>query len=985
MKAISLSFLFLMISGQNFTGFAQSVYLEWVDDPLTTMVVNWVEEPGEEEFIEYRRFGAGSWSSQSGDSEPIPGTSERRYTVKLSNLDPGQAYEFRIGGTGQISKFRTAPENLDNPFRFIVAGDILDEDDKPIDYEEAKEDFVKVSEHAASSDPYFAVLGGDIAHAKGDINRVDQWLEFFELWSKNMITPDGYMIPIAAAMGNNEVPNRFGDDPDDAIFFFAFFSYPQDQWGSKISVGRLDFKKYLSIVTLDSDHTVRIPGQQTAWLNNTLQNRDDVRHVIPIYHVAGWPAFISRTLRGTQEDLVRNYWHKVFRNNRIRLVFEHHDHIYKRTHPIGDCEDQINNQLDCLFNDQAEDGVIYMGGGSWGSDNGRGAENRWYHDNVIDKIHNFVLVEITNNTRTATAIGENGTIIDQFTDVVHLDDPVPLEPESVMDTGFTARWEKVEGAESYLMEVSTKSDFSTVLDGFRNRNIGDVDSFDLSGLNPSNVYYYRVKAISLLTESDYSEPVSVQLVKVDSQASRVESNQDVKVADGLDQTEISVLVINEENEPVNNFRVELIAKEGQLLTDDAVQSTNENGVATFAVYNDRPERVSYAAIAGVNELEETVEVTYVPKAPVALSATNVETNRVQANWEVEEQADRYLLDVSANENFTNFLAGYDGLEVGNVTSYLIEGLDPGGTYFYRLRSVNGGIIGFNSQTIETVTFPEVPVAEEASEINSVRFSANWSLSEGAQSYRLDVALDDNFEDMLPDYQDVVVEGNQSVRVNGLTPNQTYFYRVRAVTKNRISENSNTITTTTDKISLENSEISSDQLKVLANGDQPHVISVLVRNNNNENQEGVEVILETDSDFSQIENERQTTDEEGRAVFSVRSGRADKVTYRALAEEVFIGEITVEFLQNEGVLKLGDNFPNPFRFQTFLPLTIPESMDVKIVVYNSLGIPVRVLQDGTMETGFYELPFDGRDLSAGVYFYRLNAAGETKVGKMLLVK
>ena len=49
-----------------------------------------------------------------------------------------------------------------------------------------------------------------------------------------------------------------------------------------------------------------------------------------------------------------------------------------------------------------------------------------------------------------------------------------------------------------------------------------------------------------------------------------------------------------------------------------------------------------------------------------------------------------------------------------------------------------------------------------------------------------------------------------------------------------------------------------------------------------------------------------------------------------------------------------------------------------------------LLSGTVEPGMHRLEWDGRDsrgrqASSGVYFLRLNAQGETRVRKMILIK
>lgn len=969
---------------------AQTIYLEWVDDPLKSMVINWVDQAGGESSVDYRRVGSGNWSSEGGNSQSIPGDGKRLYRVKLNGLSAGQAYEFRIEGDSQIYKFRTAPEDLDDPLRFIVGGDLLDNKNPRNDFENSKDSFDKVSKIAASQDPYFAVLAGDLAHADGNEDLVDQWFDFFELWHDNMVTDDGFLIPIAASPGNHEVPNAYGDSPEDAIYYYTFFSYPQDQWDSKISYGKLDFSNYLSIVTLDTDHTHRIPGTQTNWLNNTLKNRRNFRHVIPAYHVAGWPAF--RTLVGTQENLVRNNWHKIFRQNDIRLVFEHHDHIYKRTVTIGDCENEISNELHCDFGNKSKDGVIYMGGGAWGSENSRSVNpspnNQWYLDETEEENHNFVLVEITNNYRKATAIGEDGNEIDSFTDFVFLDPPEALSAE-VTDDSFTARWKDVEGADKYFLSIYTDEDLEDIFRGFNNKNVGNVNEFEVEDLDPSVIYYYNVKAGNVLTTSKASDEVIVQLVKIDPDLSTISSSKEIVEANEEETSTITAIIFDEDGERVPNFRVTLFAEEGNLRTDDKTVRTTNDGEAAFEVFNDQAEIVTYGVLAGSEEISGRVEVTFIPRSPVVLTASNVKNREFTANWEMVDGTDYYELDVAADENFANVVPGYEALNVGEVTSATVSGVNPGTEYFYRVRAVTDNLIGVNSEITSTTTFPDTPVAVESSAESVVSFTANWNAAEGAENYLLDVSSNSNFDSYIDGYQEVNVGNVVSYDVEDLLSGKTYYYRVRSEAGPRLSEYSNTMNVTTLEIDTENSEIEPDQLRVLANGEQSNQVYVTILAKDGSLQQGVTVQLTDENGNSEINGESVSaqleTNEEGTATFGVTNTNAEKVTYSVAAAGVNVGSIELEFLENEGVLTLGNNFPNPFRFETSIPLTVPNAMDVKLEIFNSIGAPVRKLIDDKVETGYYEVPFNGADLAAGVYFYRLLTEEGTKTGKMVLVK
>ncbi len=83
--------------------------------------------------------------------------------------------------------------------------------------------------------------------------------------------------------------------------------------------------------------------------------------------------------------------------------------------------------------------------------------------------------------------------------------------------------------------------------------------------------------------------------------------------------------------------------------------------------------------------------------------------------------------------------------------------------------------------------------------------------------------------------------------------------------------------------------------------------------------------------------------------------------------------------------LNQNYPNPFNPTTIISFALPQTMNVGIVVYNSLGQKVKELVNGTMAAGNHSVEMDASDLTSGMYFYRITTLGYSKTMKMMLLR
>jgi hypothetical protein len=99
--------------------------------------------------------------------------------------------------------------------------------------------------------------------------------------------------------------------------------------------------------------------------------------------------------------LNRKHWVPLFEKYRVPVVLEHHDHTFKRTHPLKGGHVDAN-------------GVLYLGDGSWGMLRApRSPEERPYLAAVSQSYH-MTLHRLEGERRFHLALEETGKIVDVY-------------------------------------------------------------------------------------------------------------------------------------------------------------------------------------------------------------------------------------------------------------------------------------------------------------------------------------------------------------------------------------------------------------------------------------------------------------------------------------------------------------------------------------------------------------------------------------------
>lgn len=365
-----------------------ALFLTWQRDPTTTMTVQWVgaEKDAAQRPIYFAKLGTDAWQKQDHSARPFPMTDKTIFRAELTGLDPDTDYRFRVGVDSAEQSFRTMPAKATNPIHFVSGGDAG-----------VGTHTVQTNHVAAAQSPQFVVIGGDIAYENGRNPGV--FLELLKSYSRDLRDHRKRLIPLLTCIGNHEVDGGYEKDRSKAPFFYAFF----DGLFADTGYNCLDFGDYMSLVLLDTAHTSPIEGDQTDWLAKTLKQREECPTVFVFNHVPAYPSFRPFKVAGDEGAGTgsgnRKHWVPLFERYNVDAVFEHHDHTYKRTHPLLDGRKDPK-------------GIVYLGDGSWGKIRSPAKPEDRPYLAVTDEAYHLSVHRIEGDQRAHVALSDTGRVVD---------------------------------------------------------------------------------------------------------------------------------------------------------------------------------------------------------------------------------------------------------------------------------------------------------------------------------------------------------------------------------------------------------------------------------------------------------------------------------------------------------------------------------------------------------------------------------------------
>lgn len=187
-------------------------------------------------------------------------------------------------------------------------------------------------------------------------------------------------------------------------------------------------------------------------------------------------------------------------------------------------------------------------------------------------------------------------------------------------------------------------------------------------------------------------------------------------------------------------------------------------------------------------VDDFVTADFVILSPTINANSDLTFDSVRINWTKRSNATSYKIYLENTDTTTVIL---NSVDVGDVDTYLFDGLDSSSNYLWKIKSYNSVVNEESSyssnQTFTTLDpIPDVPIMSSSTSITSSSFVANWSAETYADSYNVYVYTDIDLTSLFVSYTGVLTN---SKSVTGLTATTNYYTVVESVNESGVSAKS----------------------------------------------------------------------------------------------------------------------------------------------------------------------------------------------------
>jgi len=327
--------------------------------------------------------------------------------------------------------------------------------------------------------------------------------------------------------------------------------------------------------------------------------------------------------------------------------------------------------------------------------------------------------------------------------------PVATDATSLAQTSFTANWGSVTGATSYNLFVDGISVYT-----------GSSTSCNVTSLTVGSSHSYYVQAINAGGTSSNSNTINLTLNP---------AIAGVPVAsDATDITQTSFTANWGSVTGATSYKLKVDS--GSFTDVGNITSKNITGLTAGTTHTYTVQAVN---LSGASADSNTISFTLITGNPNVTAPTDITNTSFTANWATVTGATSYKL-------FIDDVEAYSGTDL----SFNKTGLSPNSTHNYYVKAVNASGTSPIGNSISLTLKTDAPVANVATSITDISFTANWATVTGATGYNLFV-----------DGTSVYTGTSTSANITGLTANSSHSYYVTATNAGGNSTNSNTINLT----------------------------------------------------------------------------------------------------------------------------------------------------------------------------------------------
>lgn len=551
------------------------------------------------------------------------------------------------------------------------------------------------------------------------------------------------------------------------------------------------------------------------------------------------------------------------------------------------------------------------------------------------------------------------------------------------------QWANVPDADSYDLQLSTESDFTS---GIVTDSSGITSTtLQADTLSRNTDYFWRIRAVNNSTgNSDWSETRSFSTIP--------EIPGEVTLLAPVHQqqnTTQPVMLIWSQASSAEEYRVQFSTDNTFTFISDTVTTDTSLTLSSLSPTTTYYWRVQASNAGGKTEWSAPFEfVTGISgsEGPVLISPQNNAVNLrspIEFVWDSVALAESYTIQLSETSAFESIITDSSGI---TTTSVLLASLQKSKRYFWRVQAMSSSGASSWSQVYSFEMEKEIPVSpqlllpEDQSAANPQVIEFVWTEVADAESYDIRISKTENFKVSI----DSTVINDTSLTLQAFSFDTDYYWQIRSANASGKSSWSAVFNFKTNVplpgipellSPLENDAVNDPVVFGWNKADYADSYQLQI----SETQTFESTVIDT-SDISGTTAEIDELAENTEYFWRVRSqnnaGNSEWSDVAGFMTQIFTS------LEESGIpleFKLHQNYPNPFNPGTTIRYDLKTAGQVSIRVYDITGKEVMTLLNGKRSAGRHTVNFNASGLASGVYILRMATPGFVQIRKMTLIK